>query len=216
MKNLRKYLFTGLFIVLPIALTYYIVMKLFTTVDDIFRGPIEKYFSVYLKVDHNLYGVGVIAVFLLLVVIGWAAQYYIGKQLLKLSEKLLDRIPIVNKILKMFRQISDAFFSGQKDVFKKAALIEYPRKGMWTIAFYTGECKGEVHEKAHQDLVSVFLPTTPNPTSGFLLMLPKSEVILLDMKIEDAFKLIVSCGVFTPENHENHTIITDNIEEKTE
>lgn len=204
MKNIKKYLFTGLFIVLPIALTYYIVMKIFTTVDDIFRGPIEKYFSSYIKLDQNLYGVGVVAIFLILLLIGWTAQYYIGKQLIKLSEKLLDRIPIVNKILKMFRQISDAFFSGQKDVFKKAALIEYPRKGMYTIAFYTGEAKGEVHEKSQQDLVSVFLPTTPNPTSGFLLYLPKSEVILLDMQIEDALKLIISCGVFSPETMHEH------------
>jgi len=204
MKNIKKYLFTGLFIVLPIALTYYIVMKIFTTVDDIFRGPIEKYFSSYIKLDQNLYGVGVVAIFLILLLIGWIAQYYIGKQLIKLSEKLLDRIPIVNKILKMFRQISDAFFSGQKDVFKKAALIEYPRKGMYTIAFYTGEAKGEVHEKSQQDLVSVFLPTTPNPTSGFLLYLPKSEVILLDMQIEDALKLIISCGVFSPETLQEH------------
>ena len=200
MKQIKKYLFTGLLIVAPVALTFYIVKEFFLFMDSILRDPIQKYFSAYLQIDKNLYGVGFLAIIIFLIIIGWLAQYYFGRKLIKLTDYLFDKIPIFNRILKMFRQIGDAFFSGQKDVFKKAVLIEYPRKGMYSIAFFTGENNEEVDGKINNKMVSVFLPTTPNPTSGFMLFVPKDEILILDMDIEDALKLIISGGAFNPNN----------------
>ncbi len=200
MKQLRTFFFTGLLIVAPIALAYYILKELFFFVDGLFREPIQNYFSVYLEIDKNMYGIGVLAVVFLLIIIGWITKYYVGVKLLQLTNYIFDKIPLFNRILKMIRQISEAFFSGQKDVFQKAVLIEYPRKGMYSIAFFTGDTKGEVKEKAGEELVSVFLPTTPNPTSGFLLFIPKDEIKPLDMTIENALKLIISGGAFNPED----------------
>jgi len=136
----------------------------------------------------------VLAIAIFLVIIGWLAQYYFGRKLIKLSDYFFDKIPIFNRILKMLRQIGDAFFTGQKDFFKKAVLIEYPRKGMYSIAFFTGENNEEINGNVDKEMVSVFLPTTPNPTSGFMLFVPKEEIIVLDMNIEDALKLIISGG----------------------
>lgn len=212
MKELKKYFITGLFILGPVFLTFYIVKELFFFTDNLLRDQIVKYFSGFIELDTSLYGVGVLTIIIILVIVGWLTQYYIGKKLLAISEAVLDRIPIVNRILKMLRQISDAFFSGQKDVFKKAVLIEYPRKGIYSIAFYTGENsrirddiiehpnmgQGDYELSEKNELISIFLPTTPNPTSGFLLFLPKKDVVFLDMKIEDALKLVISGGVYKP------------------
>ncbi|MBN1971443.1 MAG: DUF502 domain-containing protein [Candidatus Delongbacteria bacterium] len=202
MKALRKYLMTGLIILGPVFLTFYIVKEIFFFTDNLLREKIELYFQDYINSDVSLYGVGALSIVIILIISGWITQYYIGKKLLSLSDLILSKIPIVNRILKMLRQISDAFFSGQKDVFKKAVLIEYPRKGMYSIAFFTGETTLSREITGEETMISVFLPTTPNPTSGFLLIVPKKDVIMLDMKIEDALKLIISGGVYKPNENE--------------
>ncbi|PID27287.1 MAG: hypothetical protein CR982_05940 [Candidatus Cloacimonadota bacterium] len=216
MKELKKYFLTGLVILAPVFLTFYIVKELFLFTDNLLRDQIVKYFSGFIKLDTSLYGVGALGIIIILIIVGWITQYYVGKKLLIISDSILSKIPIVNKILKMLRQISDAFFSGQKDVFKKAVLIEYPRKGIYSIAFYTGENsrirdsiinhstmgKGEYEITDKNQLISIFLPTTPNPTSGFLLFLPKKDVVFLDMEIEDALKLVISGGVYKPGENE--------------
>lgn len=127
------------------------------------------------------------------------ARNYFGRKLIELGEWILSTIPIVNKVYRAIQQIAAVFISEKREAFSKAVLFEYPRKGIYSIGFVTRDAGGEVKEKLDKEMVSLFLPTTPNPTSGFLLFVPKDEIIVLDMPIEESLKLIISGGAVLPE-----------------
>lgn len=197
-RRLRTYFLTGLVVLIPLVLTVYIIWKLFYAIDGLLRGVVTNVLERF-GIPISSVGLGFISVILLILLTGLIAKNYFGRKLIQLGELIFARIPLINRIYRAIQQISNAFFSERREVFKKAVLIEYPRKGVYSLAFLTQDTKGEVQDRLKQDMVSVFLPTTPNPTSGFLLFVPKRDVIEMNMSIEEALKLVISGGVIAPE-----------------
>lgn len=194
---IKRYFVTGLLIWVPLAITAWVLSLIAGIADQSLRLLPESMHP------HNLLGfdvpgTGVVLTLLIILVTGLLAANFIGQRLVSWWEKLLARIPVVNSIYNSVKQVSDTLFSSSGNAFRKALLIQYPRAGSWTIAFLTGTPGGDVVNHLKEDHVSVYVPTTPNPTSGFFLMLPKSEVIELDMNVDEALKYIISMGVVAP------------------
>jgi uncharacterized membrane protein len=200
-KSIKASLIAGLLVFLPAFLTIWLLWKLFLLVDGFLNETVRQFLWVVLKIQffqtHDIPGLGFVAVVVILFMAGLIARNFIGKKIIGAANKLVARIPLANKIYNAIDQIAKAFLSGKREVFQKAVLIEYPHKGMYCIAFYTQDTQGPVQESLPVDVISVFLPSTPNPTTGFLLFVPKSDVIPLDMPVEEALKLIISGGAIT-------------------
>lgn len=196
---MRKYFITGLLILVPLAITLWVLHAIISTLDQsLLLLPVE--WRPEKLVGFQVLGIGTVLTLLTIFVTGLLAQNFIGKYVVRLWEALLQRIPIVNSIYSSVKQVSDTLFSSSGNAFRKAVLIEYPRQGCWSIGFLTGVPGGDVVNHLKGDFVSVYVPTTPNPTSGFFLMVPKSEAIELDMSVDAALKYIVSMGVVAPEH----------------
>ena len=194
---MKKYFITGLLIWLPLAITYMVIAWIVGTLDAILLWlPAEYQPSRFIGFD--IPGVGVVASLLLVFFTGLVAANVLGQKLVQLWEALLARIPVVKSIYYSVKQVSDTVFSSNGQAFRKALLVQYPREGVWTIAFLTGQPGGDAAEHLRGDYVSVYVPTTPNPTSGFFLMMQRSEVVELDMSVDDALKYIISMGVVAP------------------
>ncbi|MBP1919960.1 DUF502 domain-containing protein [Youngiibacter multivorans] len=193
MKKIRHIFLRGFFTLLPIVGTVYLIYFLFKQLDG-FMGLFIEWLA-----GRSLPGVGIVASILLIFASGFLMSNIIGQKLLHYAEKLLQNIPVVPKVYFGIKQIIDAFSVNGKQVFNKVVLIEYPRKGIFAIGFQTGECRGEVQEKTAAKVINVFVPTTPNPTSGMLLLIPEEEIIYLDMSVEEGLKLIVSAGMVVPD-----------------
>ncbi|MCP4714916.1 MAG: DUF502 domain-containing protein [Deltaproteobacteria bacterium] len=189
-KRIRRYFISGLLVVVPVALTIYILALVIKFTDRLY--PLLKaYLPVYIP------GFGIIVTFIIIILVGLITTNYLGKKLLGLGEKIIERIPIVKEIYQPIKQISVALFSLEHKNFRRVVLIEYPRKGIYTLVFVTGRAKQELCDKTGRKLLNVFVPTTPNPTSGFYLMVPEDDTISVDMDTEEAFRLIVSGGMAT-------------------
>ncbi|WGW02844.1 DUF502 domain-containing protein [Tropicibacter oceani] len=199
-SRLRSSFLTGLVVIVPVSLTIWLVWTLVGWVDGFVLPLVPDRFNPEQYIGINLRGVGVIFGLVFTIIIGWVAKGLIGRSLIRFAEGLVGRTPVVRSIYSGIKQIAETVFAQSERSFEKACLIEYPRKGIWAVAFISTETKGEVAEKAQTmgGLVSVFVPTTPNPTSGFLLFFPKEDVIELDMTIEDAAKLVISAGLVYP------------------
>jgi uncharacterized membrane protein len=193
-KKTRQLFIRGLLALTPIVLTGYILYSIFIFMDNLL-GPYVK--SILGK---SLPGVGLIAGIFLIFIMGFLISNVIGEKLYNFIEKMVKRIPLVTKVYFGIKQIIDAFSIQGKQVFSKVVLIEYPRKGTYVVGFLTGECKGEVQTKTAARLMNVFVPTTPNPTSGMLILVPENDITYLDMTVEEGLKLIVSAGVVVPED----------------
>lgn len=201
--RLRGHFFTGLVIVAPVVLTIYLIWTIITLVDAWVVPWVPAIYRPETYLGSGIPGFGVIIFLIFTAVVGWATRGIFGRQLLRIWENLVERTPVVRSIYNAVKQISETVVNQSNSSFKQAALIEYPRKGIWSIVFVSTESRGEVPQKIDVgDMVSVFLPTTPNPTSGFLLFVPRVDVILLDMEIEDAAKLVISAGLVVPPTKE--------------
>ena len=200
-KRFQRYFVTGLLVLVPFTLTVYILIQLFLAVDGILEefvyDIIRKQIGLNIG-DSPVPGLGFITLIILITTVGIATRNYFGRQLIHFGEFVVSRLPIVNRIYITIQQISNAFFGEQREVFKSAVLFEYPRKGIYSIGFFTQDTRGIVQESIDHDVVSIFVPTTPNPTSGYLLFVPKNEVIELDMPVEEALKLVISGGAIAP------------------
>ena len=194
-KKIRTYFLSGILILLPVMMTFTMVLWIFHYVDNLFVAQLIRATT---NIDDNIPGLGIIFTMLLIIAVGALGTNLLGKKLIMFGETILHRIPLVNVIYRAVKQIVDAFASRDKNAFQRPVLVQYPRKGIWAIAFVTGETEGEVQYKTNDKVINVFLPTTPNPTSGFLLMVPKDDVIPLEMTVEEAVKMIISAGVVTP------------------
>jgi len=193
LARLRNNFIAGVVVLIPIGITVY--LTLFITKISSKILPKELNPNHYLPYD--IPGVEIIISIILITFIGWLSLSLIGKKLLEIFNNILKRIPILRTIYSAFVQMLDIFNKSDENK-KNVVLIEYPRKGSWAVGFATRENKGEISKKSKQNLVNVFVPTTPNPTSGFLLMFPKEEVIYLDMSFEEASRFIVSAGSSEP------------------
>lgn len=204
---MRKYFITGLLILVPLAITFWVLNLIITTMDQsLLLLPAQWQPEVFLS--YRVPGMGVILTLLIVFFTGLAARNFIGKRVVAIWESILVRIPVVNTIYSSVKQVSDTLFSSSGNAFRKAVLVQYPRQGCWTIAFLTGVPGGDVKNHLQGDYISVYVPTTPNPTSGFFLMMPKADTIELDMTVDAALKYIVSMGVVAPDPVEKKLIVT--------
>ena len=191
--KIRNYFITGVVVLIPIGITVYLTLLLVKISSKILPKEINP--NHYLP--YNIPGVEIIISVFLITLIGWLSLSFLGRKLLKIFEDILQRIPILRTIYSAITQMTETFTKSKGDA-KNVVLVEYPRKGSWAVGFATKENTSVISEKTKQNMVNVFIPTTPNPTSGFLLMFPKEEVIYLDMTFEQASKFIVSAGTSDP------------------
>lgn len=203
---MRKYFVTGLLILVPLAITLWVLNLIVSTMDQSLlllpaRWRPEAVFGFAIP------GLGTILTLLVIFLTGLATRNFIGKRVVLVWESVLRRIPVFNTIYSSVKQVSDTLFSSSGNAFRKALLVQYPRQGSWTIAFLTGTPGGDVRNHLTGDYVSLYVPTTPNPTSGFFLMVPRADTIELDMTVDEALKYIVSMGVVTPDHFDKSNII---------
>ena len=198
--GLRSSFFTGIVVILPIGLTIWLIWTLIGWVDGFVLPLVPETIQPEKYIGINLRGVGVIIFLIFTIIVGWIAKGLIGRSLILWGEGLVNRMPVVRSIYSGAKQIAETVFAQTERSFEKACLIEYPRRGIWAIGFISTNAKGEVSQTAatSSQLMSVFVPTTPNPTSGFLLFFPKDDVIELSMSVEDAAKLVISAGLVYP------------------
>jgi uncharacterized membrane protein len=195
---MKKYFFTGLVVLIPLAITVWVLKTIINTMDQtLLLLPLA--YQPRTLLGFNVPGLGTLITLLIIFLTGVLAANFFGKQLLLAWESLLSRIPVVKSIYSSVKQVSDTLFSSSGQAFRKALLVQYPREGSWTIAFQTGVPAHDVAAHLHGEHISVYVPTTPNPTSGFFLMMLKSEVIELEMSVDEALKYIVSMGVVGPD-----------------
>ena len=214
MSRLRQYFITGLLVWLPMGITVWVLVWLVSILNGIFLGvlaAVETVAPVIAPLAERLRtipGLGVILVAIVILGTGLLVTYVAGQWLLSRWDRLMTRIPVVRSIYSSVKQVSDTLFSGSGQAFSKALLIEYPRRGAWTIAFLTGQPSGQVachlEGAAAGELISVYVPTTPNPTSGFFLIVPRADVVELAMSVDEALKYVISMGVVAPPAHEPH------------
>ena len=195
--SLKNYFLTGLLVILPIFITVKVILFLIRGMDAILKIIPVKYLpETYLHI--HIPGLGLIFVVILVLAAGLLTRNIVGRKIVHLGENVVDRIPLVRILYAGVKQLLETIFLQKTDAFKRVALVEYPRRGTYVIGFITGESKGEVQDKTDKHMMNVFVPTTPNPTSGFYILIPEDEVVMLNMSVEDAFKLIISGGIVSP------------------
>ena len=197
---IKRYFITGLLIWVPLVITGWVLSLIINTLDQSLRLLPESAHPQSL-VGFAIPGAGAVLTLAMILFTGLLAANFIGQKLVVWSEKILARIPVVNSVYHSVKQVSDTLFSPNGNAFRKALLIRYPHQGSWAIAFQTGSPGGDIINHLDGEHISVYVPTTPNPTSGFFLMLPAKDVIELDMTVDEALKYIISMGVVAPPPH---------------
>ena len=202
---MRKYLIAGLLVWLPLAVTVWVLHSVLGLVDDVFgwlvaatQAVLPESLRAPLEAVRRVPGLGVLVMLLLLLATGMFAANMVGQWWLRQGGRMLQRIPIVKSIYSSVKQVSDTLFSSSGNAFREAVLVQYPRAGAWTIAFVTGKPGGEAATHLSGDYVSLYVPTTPNPTSGFFIMVPRADVVALGMSVDEALKYVISMGVVAP------------------
>jgi uncharacterized membrane protein len=204
MKSIRKWLLAGLLVIVPLGITIWVLEWIVSSLDKTLLilpaswHPDKVLQTIFPGMNLHIPGFGVILAFVILLVVGAVASNFFGKKLVGWGDSLLNRIPVVRSIYSSVKQVSDTLFSDGGNAFRKAVLVQWPREGVWTIAFVTGSPGGDVVNHLQGDYVSVYVPTTPNPTGGYFVMLKKTDCIELNMSVDEALKYIVSMGVVSP------------------
>lgn len=202
--RLRNYFLTGLVICAPLVITLYLTWSFVIWVDGWVKPYLPKAYTPDYYLPYPVPGFGLLIALIVITLIGFFTANLIGRSIVSFGESILNRMPFIRVIYNGLKQIFQTVLSESSNSFQKAGLIEYPRKGLWSLVFVATDTKGEVNARLlenGEETVSVFLPTTPNPTSGYLLFVPKSEITVLDMTVEDAAKMIISAGLVSPEYH---------------
>jgi uncharacterized membrane protein len=196
--RIRGYFIAGLLVVVPISITLYLTFLFITSVDGWVASLIPQTYHFSNYFPFSIPGLGLITVFLVLVLAGFLAANFLGRFLIRIGEYVLERVPVIRTIYGAIKQIMETVLANQSEAFREVVLIEYPRKGSWAIGFLTGTTSGEVQTVTKEKVLNVFVPTTPNPTSGFLLFIPEKEIYKLSMTVEEGIKMVVSGGIVTP------------------
>lgn len=197
---IKRYFITGLLIWVPLVITGWVLSLIISTLDQSLR-LLPTSIHPEALVGFAIPGAGAVLTLVMILLTGLLAANFIGQKLVVWWEKLLARIPVVNSVYNSVKQVSDTLFSPNGNAFRKALLVQYPRQGSWTVAFLTGAPGGDIINHLEGEHVSVYVPTTPNPTSGFFLMMPTKDVVELDMTVDEALKYIISMGVVAPPPH---------------
>ncbi|MBP5215670.1 MAG: DUF502 domain-containing protein [Alphaproteobacteria bacterium] len=199
-NKIKNYLITGIIVTAPIAITVYMSYHLVVWINDVTSRLIPQRWTIGNFVPYAVPGLGLLLLLVILFLIGMLTTGYVGKFFVRLGEKIIRKMPIVSSIYSLMKQIFETFLSQKSRSFSEVVLVEYPRKGLWTIAFVSKDVTGgEIENKVKQKTLSIYVPTTPNPTSGFLIFIPENDVIKLDMSVEEGIKYVISCGIVTPE-----------------
>ena len=196
LTRLRNYLISGLLFWIPLILTIIVIKFFLEFVDGLI--PQEYLPEAVFNLETSIPGSGIILLFLIILVTGILVTNILGRRLVAIWERLLNRIPGFRNIYNILKKVSDTVLNTSSQSFKKAFLIQYPSKGIWVIAFQSGDYRGEAESIIGDETINLFVPTTPNPTSGFFVLIPKKDAFELDISVEDAFKLVISAGVVTP------------------
>ena len=207
---MRKYLIAGLLVWMPLGITFLVVRAIVGFLDKILLWLPAQY-QPDILLGFHIPGLGVVLAVVLVLATGMIVANLLGRRIVAAWESLLARIPLVRSLYAGIKQIMEAVLATDAKSFRKVLLIEYPRKGVWSLAFMTSDNLGEVQAKTRTDVISVFIPTTPNPTSGFVLMVPSEDVVHLDMSVEEGLKMIISMGVVVPTWQKNNLINGDDI-----
>ena len=198
LTQLRNYLISGLLFWIPLILTIIVIKFFLEFVDGLI--PQEYLPEAVFNLETSIPGSGIILLFLIILITGIFVTNILGRRLVALWERLLNRIPGFRNIYNILKKVSDTVLNTSSQSFKKAFLIQYPSKGIWVIAFQSGDYRGEAESIIGEEIINLFVPTTPNPTSGFFVLIPKKNAFELDISVEDAFKLVISAGVVTPDS----------------
>ncbi len=206
--TLKTYFFTGVLVTAPVAITLYVAWEVISYADRLVTGFIPDKYNPNHLFPYGLPGIGVILLLVFFTVVGMMTANYIGQSFIKLGYRLINRMPVISGIYNAIRKIFETLLgSGKNKAFRQAVLVEYPRRDLWTIAFLTGPVPESIQKKLNdKTLLSIYVPTTPNPTSGFFLYLPKKDVIMLDISVEDALKMILSTGIINPSEKKKITV----------
>lgn len=200
--KLKAYLFTGILVTAPVSMTFYLAYKLIYWMDNLVVKLIPPYYQQLMQnyMPISIPGVGVIILIVVLTLIGMFAAGFLGRFFIRLGEWFMAKVPLISSIYSLLKQIFETVFSSKSQAFKRVVMLQYPRKGIWILGLVSADLKGEVKKKLPEEMVNVFIPTTPNPTSGFLIFVPQKDVIEMDMSVEEAIKFIVSGGLVEPDN----------------
>ncbi len=196
--HIRRHFLAGVLVTAPVAITTYIVWLIVTWVDGRITPLIPSQYNPGTYTPFPIPGLGLLIVFIVLTLIGALTTGLLGRFLLRLSERVIGRMPFVRSVYGATKQIFETVLAQQSNAFREVVLVEYPRRGIWAVGFITGVTEGQVQEDTVDDVVNVFLPTTPNPTSGFLLFVPRKDLVVLHMSVEEGIKMVVSGGIVTP------------------
>ncbi len=201
--RLRAYLLAGIVVTAPISITIYLTYVFLTFVDSKVVRLLPKDWYDALYGATTFPGLGLVISLAGFILIGWFATNFLGRLIIRVSEYIVDRMPVIRTLYGAIKQIFETIMASQSTAFREVVMLEYPRKGVWSIGFVTGTTKGEVQDHTKAETVNVFVPTTPNPTSGYLLFVPKKDLKYLSMSVEEGVKLVVSAGIIAPQNKDD-------------
>jgi uncharacterized membrane protein len=196
--RLRAYFFAGVLVTAPMAITFWLAWQVISWIDRSVKPLIPAKYNPETYLPFSVPGIGLIVLFAFLVLVGAFAAGFVGRLIVRISERILARMPVIRSVYGAVKQIFETVLANQSKAFREVVLFEYPRRGIWAMGFITGTTEGEVQEMTEDTVVNVFLPTTPNPTSGFLLFVPRRDLNVLSMSIEEGIKMVVSGGIVTP------------------
>lgn len=199
LARLRTYLFAGIVVTAPVSITFLIVWQILEFLDNTASRLIPARYDPANYLPFGIPGIGLVLMLAMLTFIGWFAAGFLGRSLMRIGERVLDAMPVVRSIYGALKQIFETVLAESSRSFREVVLLEWPRRGLWVIGFVTGPSKGEIGARFDGAFVNVFIPTTPNPTSGFLVFVPDRDLVRLDMSVEDGVKLVISGGIVTPE-----------------
>lgn len=199
-QRLRAYFFAGMLVTAPAAITFYMAWLLISWIDQSVTSLLPPQYNPNEILPFSVPGLGLIILVVFLMMVGMLTAGMIGRLVVKAGESVLARMPVVRSIYGAVKQIFETVLAQQSSAFRQVVLVEYPRRGIWALGFVSGVTKGEVQNLTAEECVNVFLPTTPNPTSGFLLFVPRSELVVLTMTVEEGIKMVVSGGIVTPKD----------------
>jgi uncharacterized membrane protein len=205
--RLRAWLVAGLLVTGPISLTFYLLWLFISWVDDWVAKLLPAAYNPTLWLPFRIPGLGLIVVLAMLILVGALTAGYVGRLVLRTGERLLHRMPIIRGLYGATKQIFETVLAKQSNSFREVVLVEFPRAGMWTIAFVTGRPEGEIAEIADDEMVTIYVPTTPNPTSGYLVFVSRREVVTLAMTVEEAIKYVISGGIVAPPDRRGNVTI---------
>ncbi len=198
MKRLRNYFISGLLFWVPLALSVIVIKFSLELINKLV--PTKYIPETLFNLNTNFPGSGIVLVLIIILITGVIVSNFLGRKLVALWERILNKIPGFRNVYKVLKKVSDTVFNSSTESFRKAFLIQYPSKGIWVIAFQSGDYKGEAESIIGEEMINLFVPTTPNPTSGFFVMMPINDAFELDMSVEEAFKIVISAGVVTPDS----------------